>query len=278
MQTRRFGTKDEEKLQRAAAQVLRDLGFQIDDSETKLGVIVASKSRDARETGQIVGAVVVAIVFGVAMPTDKNQKIRASLVTKQVDNGADTIVRITLQRTVWNTRNEISKNEGINDPRIYQEFFEKLSQSVFLTAQEILIMQRVLAAFAMLLLLSACMTDSKEQILATNQSAVQLRSFQTRAFDTTDRVKTLKTVISTLQDLNFVLDKADALLGTVTATKLDRYALRMTVTVRERGTTQTLVRANAQYQVIAVEDPKPYQQFFEALQKAMFLTAHEVDG
>ena len=138
-------------------------------------------------------------------------------------------------------------------------------------------MRRVLALSA-LLLLSACMTDSKEQILATNQSAVQLRSFQTRAFDTTDRVKTLKTVISTLQDLNFVVDKADALLGTVTATKLDRYALRMTVTVRERGTTQTLVRANAQYQVIAVEDPKPYQQFFEALQKAMFLTAHEVDG
>lgn len=137
MQTRRFGTKDEEKLERAAAQVLQDLGFQIDDSETKLGVIVASKSRDARETGQIVGAVVVAILFGVAMPTDKNQKIRASLVTKQVDNGNDTIVRITLQRTVWNTRNEISKNEAINDPKIYQEFFEKLSQSVFLTAQDI---------------------------------------------------------------------------------------------------------------------------------------------
>lgn len=139
-------------------------------------------------------------------------------------------------------------------------------------------MQRVLAAGAALLLLAGCQTDSKEQILATSQSAVQLRSYQTRAFDTTDRVKTLKTVISTLQDLNFVVDKADGLLGTVTATKLDRYALRMTVTVRERGTTQTLVRANAQYQVIAVEDPKPYQQFFEALQKAMFLTAHEVDG
>jgi hypothetical protein len=137
MQTRRFGTKDEEKLQRASAQVLQDLGFQIDESETRLGVIVASKSRDATETGQIVGAVVMALVLGVYLPTDKNQKIRASLVTKPVDNGNDTIVRITLQRTVWNTQNAISKNEGINDPKIYQEFFEKLSQSVFLTAQEI---------------------------------------------------------------------------------------------------------------------------------------------
>jgi len=132
--------------------------------------------------------------------------------------------------------------------------------------------------FAALLLLSACQTDSKEQVLATSQSAVQLRSFQSRAFDTTDRVKTLKTIIATLQDLGFVIDKADSVLGSVTATKLDKYALRMTVTVRERGATQLLVRANAQYQALSVETPGPYQTFFEALQKAMFLTAHEVDG
>lgn len=137
---------------------------------------------------------------------------------------------------------------------------------------------RILASSAVLALLAACQTDSKQQILATNQSAVQLRSYQSRAFDTTDRAKTLRTVIATLQDLGFVIDKADATLGTVSATKLDRYALRMTVTVRERGSTQTLVRANAQYNITAVEDPKPYQQFFESLQKAMFLTAHEVDG
>ncbi|MBI2736790.1 MAG: hypothetical protein HYX38_09630 [Rhodospirillales bacterium] len=137
MQTRRFDTKDEEKLQRASAQVLQDLGFQIDESETRLGVIVASKSRDATETGQIIGSIVVALVFGVHMPTDKHQKIRASLVTRPVDNGSDVAVRITFQRLVWNTQNNLSKIEGINDPKIYQEFFEKLSQSVFLTAQDV---------------------------------------------------------------------------------------------------------------------------------------------
>ena len=47
--------------------------------------------------------------------------------------------------------------------------------------------------------------------------------------------------------------------------------------VRPRGETQTLVRANAQYELRAVEDPEPYQQFFTSLEKAMFLTAHAVD-
>lgn len=125
---------------------------------------------------------------------------------------------------------------------------------------------------------TACQTDSRQQILASSQSAVQLRSFQSRAFDTTDRSRVLRTTISTLQDLGFVIDKADSNLGTVSATKLNKYALRMTVTVRERGATQTLVRANAQYNQIAVEEAGPYQQFFDALQKAMFLNAQEVDG
>ena len=84
-------------------------------------------------------------------------------------------------------------------------------------------------------------------------------------------------MIATLQDLGFVIDKADARLGTVSATKLSGYRLRITVTVREHGRSQLIVRANAQYEATAVETPEPYQQFFEALQKAMFLTAHDVD-
>lgn len=118
---------------------------------------------------------------------------------------------------------------------------------------------------------------STKAVLETSQSAVALRSFQQRAFDTTDKETTLRTIISTLQDLSFVVDKADLDLGTVSATKLSGYNLRMTVTVRPRGTTQMLVRANAQYMDKAVEDPKPYQDFFTSLEKSMFLTAHQVD-
>ncbi len=134
-----------------------------------------------------------------------------------------------------------------------------------------------LIVMSAILMLTGCQTDSKQQILAVTKSQVELRSFQTRAFDNTDKEKTLRTVMATLQDLSFVLDKADAVLGTVSGTKLDGYQLRITVTVRPRGETQMLVRANAQYNIIAVEDPEPYQQFFVALERAMFLTAHEVD-
>lgn len=130
--------------------------------------------------------------------------------------------------------------------------------------------------FISLITLLSC-SPSTKQVLATAESQVKLRSIQTRAFDTTDDEMMLRTIIATLQDLAFIIDKADDELGTVSGTKLDRYALRMTVSVRPRGNTQLLVRANAQFEIYAVEDPEPYQQFFESLSKALFLTAHQVD-
>jgi hypothetical protein len=137
----------------------------------------------------------------------------------------------------------------------------------------------ILWAFGLIsvLLLAACQTDSRKQVLASTEGQLALRQIQTRAFDTTDRERMLRTVIATLQDLSFVVDKADATLGSVSGTKLDGYQLRMTVTVRPRGETQLLVRANAEYNLAAVDDPEPYQQFFAALEKSAFLTAQNVD-
>jgi len=134
-----------------------------------------------------------------------------------------------------------------------------------------------LAVLAICGAVAGCQADSRQQVLATDRSQVQLRSFQTRAFDTTDRNLTVRNVIATLQDLSFVIDKVDESLGTVSATKLSGFAMRMTVTVRPRSGRQLAVRASAQYNLNAVSDAEPYQQFFAALEKAMFLTANEVD-
>ncbi|MDD4616713.1 MAG: hypothetical protein PHW76_06340 [Alphaproteobacteria bacterium] len=135
-QTRRFDTKDESKLLVAGSQVLQDLGFTIEDSETKLGVIAASKDRDATETGQVIGAILLTILTKQAQTYDDKQKIRVSLITRPV-SPKETLVRVTFQRVVWNTRGQVSKTEPLDDPNLYQEFFSKLSESVFLSANEI---------------------------------------------------------------------------------------------------------------------------------------------
>ena len=136
LQTRSFDTTNEKKLLTSGAGVLQDLGFNIDESETSLGVIVGSKDRDAQEAGQIVGSIAMAVLLGVYVPTDKDQKIRASLITRPSSKGK-TNLRITLQRVVWNTQGQISKTQSIEDPEIYQDFFSKLSKAVFLEANEI---------------------------------------------------------------------------------------------------------------------------------------------
>lgn len=111
---------------------------------------------------------------------------------------------------------------------------------------------------------------------------LQIRSYQTRAFETTNREATLRAIIATMQDLGFVIDKVDAALGSVSGTKLRGYELRLTATLRPQGTTQLLIRANAQFKPMPnaiakpVDEPGPYQDFFAALAKSLFLEAQEV--
>lgn len=136
MQTRKYETTDEAKILIACAGLLQDMGFNLDESETELGVIVASKMRSAVDASQQVVAVLVGLLAGAVPPTDKEQKMRASIVTRPVDENHIT-VRVTFQRIVWNTQGQVSKREGIADPEVYQEFFAKLSKSIFLEAHAI---------------------------------------------------------------------------------------------------------------------------------------------
>lgn len=125
--------------------------------------------------------------------------------------------------------------------------------------------------------LVGCQVDSKQQILKTDATQAELRAVQTRVFDTSDRIMVIGSVIATLQDLGFVIDQADEKLGSVSATRLSGSVMRMTVTVRLLSEAQVTVRASGQYGLEAVSDAEPFQQFFNALAQAMFLTAHEVN-
>ncbi len=151
--------------------------------------------------------------------------------------------------------------------------------------------------------------NARSQILMSEKSQVKLRSIQSRVFDTTDRTKILRAAVATMQDLFFDIDVLDEELGVVSGKKwfnhdspwadhptyylyqTDELILfntnfrswgpfnyrndltRITVTVRPKEKTRSLVRASVQYNIRAVEDPEMYQKFFKTLSQSLFLTA-----
>jgi hypothetical protein len=138
MQTRRFDGITEADLLAACAGVLQDLGFNLDESEAPLGVIVASKQRSAREPTKAKLYWLLDLLVDIELETDKEQRIRASLVTRPVDNVEQAyFVRVTFQRIVWNTENEVTKQQVLNEPELHQQFFDNLSKSIFLEAHSI---------------------------------------------------------------------------------------------------------------------------------------------
>lgn len=130
------------------------------------------------------------------------------------------------------------------------------------------------AILVSLSLISGCATTNQRVLDSGDETQLQKRSYQSRTFDTADKEKILRATISTLQDLGFVIDRADLMLGSISGTKLDGYQIKITVSVRPKGTDRMLVRANAQFNITPIEDPKHYQDFFASLEKSLFLTAH----
>jgi hypothetical protein len=138
MQTRKFATNDEKKILSACAGLLQDMGFNIDESETKLGVITASKTRDARTVGDFFTSALLTSILLVPIYPDDKQTMRASVVTRLFgEQGENMTVRVTFQRIVWDLNGRITRQERVGDAEMYKEFFDKLSKAIFLEGQEI---------------------------------------------------------------------------------------------------------------------------------------------
>ena len=157
LQTRRVEGIDEKALLAASVGVLQDLGFNIDETETQLGVIVASKKRSAIDTADIISSsletlaidLALSLVFGDhyssdgEISIDVTQKIRISIVTRPaLDSSGQPrkdaqVIRVTIQRLVWDDEGTLVHAESIEDPKVYQKFFDRLSKSIFLELQAI---------------------------------------------------------------------------------------------------------------------------------------------
>jgi len=143
IETRRYDGISEEDLLIASSNALQDLGFNLDNSETKLGVLTASKQRDATNRGEIAVLVLFALLGGqTSGAISKDQTIRVSLVVRPVldSNGKpmekSEFVRVTFQRIVRRMDNSTYSETLLNE-KLFEDFFERISKSVFIEAQKI---------------------------------------------------------------------------------------------------------------------------------------------
>lgn len=142
LQVRRFDTTKDVSVLTAATETLQDLGFTVSEATADVGVLVGSKQRDAVESGQVAGQVALTVVLALLgsahVPTyDQNQTINVNVVVSPVQNAEQTDVRVSFDRQLVNNHGQLWRAELILEPKIYQEFFDKLAASVFLEAHKI---------------------------------------------------------------------------------------------------------------------------------------------
>ncbi len=128
-----------------------------------------------------------------------------------------------------------------------------------------------------LLLLTGCVSppEPPENLLAPSEEQMRLRNMQTRTFDVSDRDQAIRAVIAALQDLGFIIERANEPLGLVTAARFaePRWVdvVGVTVTVRPQGAGQMMIRANAIFNNEPITDAQVYQNFFATLERSLFV-------
>ncbi len=144
LQIRQYDTTNQEQIVTAVAGVLQDLGFTLDESESELGLVSASKKADATNKGQRFWAGLADVLNALggtpsnaSATCDATQVIKASVIAKPSLDSSKTVVRVTFQRVVWNVGGQINRVESVKEPEIYHKFYDSLSKAIFLEAQKI---------------------------------------------------------------------------------------------------------------------------------------------
>jgi hypothetical protein len=152
MQSRRFPTANSNSVLNAATQVLQDMGYQIKGGHRQLGLLYGDKVADVPRPGAdhyaaeaaLVAISVLAIVFGgsqieiMDLPEQIAQQVYVTLlVVGETGHPAPSVrVRLSIDRDMVYDQGYILADHT-ELPLVYQEFFEKLSKSVYLEAEQI---------------------------------------------------------------------------------------------------------------------------------------------
>ncbi|MCW8914643.1 MAG: hypothetical protein OQK24_02185 [Magnetovibrio sp.] len=115
--SRRFETSDEVMVLNAIVALLQDTGFKVGETDLTTGLVSGSKGSE-RGTAW----------FG--------SNIRITVTTTPVKDGSIQ-VRATFQDIITGRDPRFYRGRSSFDPALYQNFFDKLSQSLFLEAHSL---------------------------------------------------------------------------------------------------------------------------------------------
>lgn len=115
--SRVFETDDETMLLQAVVGVLLDTGFKVTETNMAQGLVSAQKGKSG---------------FGLLAGRD----VRITVTTFKVTDSSIR-VRATLQDISTGVDPRYTRGEQVRDARVYQEFFDKLAQSLFLEANQV---------------------------------------------------------------------------------------------------------------------------------------------
>ena len=137
-QSKSFAQTDQAQLLQASIGVLQDMGYNIIESNSEVGILTATKKASAVKAHQIVGSVLLTLLTGRydvnANAVDSEQHIRVTVVVYKIATGAK--ARATFQRLITKTNGD-TYVETITDPSVYQEFYEKLNKAHFLEVNKL---------------------------------------------------------------------------------------------------------------------------------------------
>ena len=147
-QSRSFATADRARVLNASASVLQDMGFKVTGGEWEFGVLVGEKMAEVSSAGAVhataeaalvVTTVLLSLLSGQDMVTDLPeqvaQRIHVSLLVSDERSGS-TGVRISIDRDmIYDHGGSIPDHTEL--PLVYEEFFERLSRSIFFEGERL---------------------------------------------------------------------------------------------------------------------------------------------
>lgn len=148
-QTRSFQA-DEAEILGASVALLQDMEYNVDEIETHLGVLSASKIVDADSAAQKAGLIALdflnalfSSVGGSSGSTgsayagaDDEIALNLTLVVlPSLAREGEYTARFTLQRTLYDKSERVKERGVIEEPLVYQEIFDKLSKALFLETE-----------------------------------------------------------------------------------------------------------------------------------------------